>query len=156
MRLWTIHPRYLDRIGLIALWREGLLAQKVLEGRTRGYTNHPQLMRFRRTPDPLLSIGTYLYHVFLEGLRRGYRFNKDKIKKYNKSLVNFIPVTSGQVKYEYHLLLYKLSLRNPRLMERLCEPKTIEVNPVFRIVSGPIEDWEKPKEVVLQFSAHPL
>jgi len=30
MRLWTIHPKYLDRQGLLALWREALLAQKVL------------------------------------------------------------------------------------------------------------------------------
>jgi len=30
MRLWSLHPRYLDAKGLVALWREGLLAQKVL------------------------------------------------------------------------------------------------------------------------------
>lgn len=37
MRLWTLHPKYLDPKGLVALWRETLLAQRVLAGRTRGY-----------------------------------------------------------------------------------------------------------------------
>ncbi|WP_368086417.1 pyrimidine dimer DNA glycosylase/endonuclease V [Nitrosomonas sp. Nm34] len=26
MRLWSIHPKYLDAKGLLALWREGLQA----------------------------------------------------------------------------------------------------------------------------------
>ncbi|MEN6399799.1 MAG: pyrimidine dimer DNA glycosylase/endonuclease V, partial [Rectinema sp.] len=29
MRLWTLHPQYLDQKGLTAAWREGLLAKKV-------------------------------------------------------------------------------------------------------------------------------
>jgi hypothetical protein len=32
MRLWSLHPRYLDAKGLQAVWREGLLAKKVLQG----------------------------------------------------------------------------------------------------------------------------
>ena len=43
MRLWSIHPRYLDSMGLVALWREALLAQAVLRGETKGYKFHPQL-----------------------------------------------------------------------------------------------------------------
>ncbi|HKX52383.1 MAG TPA: pyrimidine dimer DNA glycosylase/endonuclease V [Nitrosospira sp.] len=39
MRLWTLHPRYLDTKGLVAAWREALLAQKVLSGLTSGYTS---------------------------------------------------------------------------------------------------------------------
>jgi len=65
VRLWSISPGYLDARGLVALWREALLAQKVLMGLTRGYTRHPQLERFRRTSDPVLYIGTYLYYVYL-------------------------------------------------------------------------------------------
>ena len=41
MKLWSIHPKYLDAKGLVALWREALLAQKVLDGKTEGYKNHP-------------------------------------------------------------------------------------------------------------------
>jgi hypothetical protein len=29
-RIWSLHPKYLDARGLVALWREGLLAQAVL------------------------------------------------------------------------------------------------------------------------------
>nr|WP_253280607.1 pyrimidine dimer DNA glycosylase/endonuclease V [Arcanobacterium phocae] len=47
MRLWSIRPSQLDRAALIAGWREGLLAQKVLAGLTKGYRHHPQLERFR-------------------------------------------------------------------------------------------------------------
>ncbi|HEU5178767.1 MAG TPA: pyrimidine dimer DNA glycosylase/endonuclease V, partial [Burkholderiales bacterium] len=32
MRLWSLHPKYLDARGLVALWREALLAQAVLRG----------------------------------------------------------------------------------------------------------------------------
>jgi hypothetical protein len=32
MRLWTLHPQYLDPRGLVALWRVALLAQQVLLG----------------------------------------------------------------------------------------------------------------------------
>lgn len=46
VRLWSLHPRYLDTAGLTAGWREALLAQKVLTGVTRGYRHHPQLERF--------------------------------------------------------------------------------------------------------------
>lgn len=66
MRLWTLHPKYLDRQGLLALWREGLLAQAVLAGKTKGYRNHPQLIRFKSARDPLAAIGCYLTIVHRE------------------------------------------------------------------------------------------
>lgn len=79
MRIWSIHPRYLDRQGLLAVWRETLLAQKVLEGQTRGYTHHPQLTRFRATPDPLVAIGSYLSEIVREATQRGYHFDASKV-----------------------------------------------------------------------------
>jgi hypothetical protein len=63
MRLWSVHPSLLDPKGLVALWREGLLAQKVLQGRTTGYRSHPQLHRFRQSGEPLAAIATYLWAV---------------------------------------------------------------------------------------------
>ncbi|MEM0361171.1 MAG: pyrimidine dimer DNA glycosylase/endonuclease V [Sulfolobales archaeon] len=150
MRLWSLHPRYLDRTGLVALWGEGILAQKVLEGRTRGYVNHPQLIRFKNTPEPLLAIGTYLYHVYLEGLRRGYKFNPHKIKIYDASLTSIIPVTTKQVRYEFKLLLYKLMRREPKLMQNLKDVKEIEVNPIFYVIEGPVAEWEKPRDILLK------
>lgn len=47
MRIWSLHPKYLDTKGLVALWRETLLAQHVLSGKTKRYKNHPQLARFK-------------------------------------------------------------------------------------------------------------
>ena len=79
MRLWTLHPRYLDAKGLVALWREGLLAQKVLQGATRGYRQHPQLVRFREAPDSVAAIATYLQSVVAEASERGYTFDATKI-----------------------------------------------------------------------------
>ena len=79
MRLWTFHPRHLDAAGLVALWREGLLAQAVLLGRTRGYTRHPQLQRFRAAADPVACIAGYLRVVADEAKSRGYAFNAARI-----------------------------------------------------------------------------
>ena len=97
LRLWSISPSYLDARGLLALWREALLAQKALMGLTRGYTRHPQLERFRRTSDPVLYIGTYLYYVYLEGRRRGYDFNLGKIVRYDPGLPR-VPLTAPRPK----------------------------------------------------------
>ena len=72
MRLWTLHPKYLDARGLVALWREALLAQAVLGRQTGGYTRHPQLIRFRNSPSPTESLASYLQAVHAEASRRGY------------------------------------------------------------------------------------
>lgn len=79
MRIWSIHPKYLDAKGLVALWRETLLAKKVLEGQTRGYRNHPQLERFKQSENPLDKINHYLSSVYSEALEREYHFDKEKI-----------------------------------------------------------------------------
>lgn len=143
MRLWSIHPRYLDYRGLLGLWREALLAQKVILGETRGYKNHPQLLRFKNTNDPLLYIGTYLYYVYLEGKRRGYNFDMNKIKRYDLTLK--LPVTQGQVRYEFNHLLNKLKNRDLKKYEEIKNEKEIEVNPIFYVIKGDVEEWEKVK-----------
>ena len=144
MRLWSIHPKYLDTKGLLGLWRESLLAQKVLLGKTKGYKNHPQLIRFKRTRDPILYIGTYLYYVYLEGERRGYKFDKSKIIKYDLNIEK-IPVKEGQVKYEFNHLLKKLKERDYKKYGEIKDIKNIEVHPIFYIIPGGIEEWEKVK-----------
>ena len=146
MRLWSLHPKYLDKLGLLGLWREGLLAQKVLLGKTKRYKNHPQLIRFKRAKDPILYIGTYLYYVYLEGKRRGYNFNKDKIIKYDSRLK--MPVTIGQINFEFHHLLEKLKIRDKEKYEEIKDEKIIEPNPIFYIIDGDIEEWEKDKKVL--------
>lgn len=141
MRLWSIHPCHLDAKGLVALWREGLLAQSVLLGNTKGYKNHPQLKRFRTNDDPLGAIASYLRYVVEEADRRGYKFNRDKIS--NRHIKNKIPVTNGQLDYEYQHLLGKLKERDPGSYKQLKMVKKIKPLPIFKKISGSVEEWEK-------------
>lgn len=140
MRLWTIHPRHLDTKGLLALWREGLLAQKVLKGETRGYKNHPQLSRFKSSTDPLGAIASYLRVVQREAFDRGYQFNAEKIA--HGLFGGVIPCTRGQLLYEWGHLKEKLRARDARRyseLERIEEPSA---HPIFKIIEGEVEAWE--------------
>ncbi|MGN6211652.1 pyrimidine dimer DNA glycosylase/endonuclease V [Parafilimonas sp.] len=140
MRIWSIHPKYLDTKGLAALWRETLLAKHVLEGKTKGYRNHPQLNRFKRTDKPVDSINQYLATVYNEALARNYKFDKEKIDWNFESSV--MRVTTGQIKYEIAHLLNKLKIRDKDKFERLTNPEQIDQHPIFKIIKGDIEDWE--------------
>ena len=141
MRLWTLHPRYLDRQGLLALWREGLLALKVLQGRTTGYRHHPQLDRFRRQPDPLGAIAAYLAAVQREATRRGYHFDAAKIPARRRR--RRIPETRGQLRFEWGHLRRKLLQRGGPPAARRLDAVRPAAHPLFRIVAGPVPSWEK-------------
>ena len=143
MRLWSIHPKYLDAKGLVALWREGLLAQKVLKGETRGYINHPQLDRFKSKRDPIAAIGRYLFCIYQESLNRGYNFNLEKI--YNIKSRTRMDVNSGQIDYERRHLLTKLKSRDRSLFLKVRIVRTLDFHPFFRVVKGEIADWEVTK-----------
>ena len=110
-------------------------------GNTKGYRNHPQLTRFKNTNNPLDSINRYLAEVYEESQRRGYNFNKDKID-YNYS-VSEIPVTKGQIEYEKNHLLKKLEIRDIEKFYILLKETKIEIHPLFRILEGDVEEWEK-------------
>lgn len=140
MRIWSIHPKYLDSKGLVALWRETLLAKKVLEGKTKGYKNHPQLNRFRNSVNAIDCINYYLSFVYDESVKRGYNFDKSKIGLENTSFI--LTVTTGQLKYEMNHLLKKLKLRDTDRYHKLSGVLDIEANPFFKIIDGDIEDWE--------------
>lgn len=140
MRLWSLHPRYLDAKGLVALWREALLAQKVLQGNTKGYRNHPQLTRFKKQPDPVAAIARYLYEVQQEAARRGYHFDQSKISAHSQ--LAMIPVTQGQLNYEFAHLEAKLKVRDAVACLRLQQEKNLLPNPLFKQVKGGVEDWE--------------
>jgi hypothetical protein len=141
MRLWSLHPCYLDVKGLVALWREGLLAQAVLAGQTRGYKHHPQLARFLDTPAPRKYIAAYLRVVCDEAARRGYNFDANKIGRAGKCQP--IPVTTGQLKYEWEHLQGKLTRRDPDWLAGLGNLKAPELHPLFHKVAGKIADWER-------------
>ena len=129
MRLWSIHPRYLDAAGLVALWRESLLAKKVLKGETLGYKNHPQLKRFRNHPRPQRAIANYLIEVWEESRRRGYNFDKRKIGRGGR--IERIPVTRRQLRCEFRLICDKLKRRDRHKYRELLSVKKIECHPLF-------------------------
>jgi hypothetical protein len=141
MRLWSLHPKYLDPQGLVALWREALLAQAVLRGETRGYRNHPQLDRFRNHSAPLAAISSYLKGVHGEATERGYAFDRSKIKPSRKA-VSLI-VTTGQMAYEWRHLLAKLKVRNPALYRRWQDVDVPEAHVIFSVRAGDVESWER-------------
>ena len=181
MRIWSLHPCLLDRRALVACWRETLLAQKVLRGLTRGYTNHPQLIRFRAHPQPLEAVAAYLSGLADEADARGYSFNRaligagedstnensagkngtsnngtgkncaDKAEDPYASVAR-IPVPLGQLEYELAFLQHKVAGRDPewehQLSGRLAARGELAAcaHPLFEVVPGAIEPWEKTKD----------
>jgi hypothetical protein len=141
MRIWSIHPGYLDSKGLTALWREALLAKRVLEGKTTGYKNHPQLERFKMSKKPVNSINQYLQEVFHEARRRKFNFDGEKINWKLKG--SAIKVTEGQVDFEVQHLLNKLKVRDKIKYSEIRSLQTVECHPLFKIIAGDIEKWEK-------------
>lgn len=140
MRIWSLHTRYLDTKGLTALWRETLLLQKVIRGETKGYQNHPQVERFRGSTNPEAAVEEYLWDVHDESDARGSNFNSGLIRP-SKGTAELIPVTIGQVRYEWEHLSRKLEKRASNWLQPF--PAHIDVNSIFRIVDGPIESWER-------------
>lgn len=143
MRIWSLHPRHLDRQGLLAMWRESLLAVAVLRGQTRGYRNHPQLARWREQPDPLAALGRHLQSVVEEATARGYRFDATKLPDLRPgAALPLVPVTRGQLAYEREHLAAKLAARDPARLARLPGGQVIDAPASMIVVSGPIADWE--------------
>lgn len=137
MRLWSLHPKYLDARGLVALWREALLAQAVLRGETRGYRHHPQLARF----EDVGAIAQYLRGVHAESVVRGYEFAAGKISR--SRCAGTLVVRRGQLDYEWQHLMRKLKARDPARARLLSSVTRPQAHPLFRVVAGPVEAWEK-------------
>lgn len=140
MRLWSVHPGQLDRAALVAGWREGLLAQKVLRGLTTGYRSHPQLDRFRDLDDPVAGICTWLDGLASEAERRGYRF--DRTRMVTAASEVRITVSEGQLGFEWEHLRAKVRDRDPRWIDSMGE--TVRAHPMMDVVPGGIASWERP------------
>ncbi len=140
MRIWTLHPSYLDQKGLVAVWREGLLALQVLSGKTKGYLNHPQLSRFKMQPDPVASISAYLHVIANEADKRSYNFNREKLPVNIK--VKQISVTKGQFYYEINHLKNKLQIRDIKKLFEIEKKIVLITHPLFKLIDGDVEDWE--------------
>ena len=144
VRLWSVHPQYLDPKGLVALWREALLARAVLRGHTEGYRQHPQLRRFRSCASPRAAVNRYLSIVYAEARLRGYQIDRSKLGR--DQPVARIPVTGGQLHYEWSWLLKKLRRRSPAFYRQHLQVSVPVVHPLFRVVPGPIAEWEHGRE----------
>lgn len=144
MRLWSLHPKYLDAKGLVALWRESLLALKVLQGGTKGYRNHPQLLRFKATDNPVAALASYLKDICFEATQRGYNFDESKIPKLE--FEKKIPLNSDQLNYELEHLKNKLKIRCPEKYKKLEKLKKPDFHPLFHLKQGAIEEWEHLQE----------
>ncbi len=141
MRLWSLHPCYLDPAGLVAVWREGLLARAVLRGATRGYRHHPQLERFLASGRPVACIDSYLAAVCEEAARRGYRFDRRKVGRGRAR--KRLPVSAGQVAYEWAHLLAKVRRRRWDHARALAFVSAPRAHPLFRVVPGPVAAWKR-------------
>ena len=150
MRIWSLHPKYLDTRGLVALWRESLLAQAVLQGKTKGYVHHPQLQRFRAQANPVGFIAEYLRAIRAEAVSRGFNFAAEKI---GRSRANGrITVSRGQLEFEWQHLVAKLQKRDPGWLAGIPEVSTPDPHPLFRAVPGQIADWEKVSAIAVRGS----
>jgi hypothetical protein len=143
LRIWSLHPKYLDSRGLVALWRETLLAQAVLLGKTKGYLRHPQLHRFREQKQPASLIATYLHFVHDEAVSRGYNFAAEKIERARS--VRQLNVERGQLDFEWQHLMRKLKVRDPQRALALSHVRRPQPHPMFRVVPGTVAIWEKPR-----------
>ncbi len=147
MRLWSLHPKYLDAAGLVALWREGLLAKKVLEGKTKGYKAHPQLERFRAAKDPARAVTEYLAAVADEADARGYRFDRSKLGGASAPKRPFAAVADGQARSDWSWFSAKSAKRSPawraEKLSGLPEGFLPDPHPSFRWEKGPVAVWEK-------------
>lgn len=141
MRLWSLHPKYLDPQGLVALWREALLAKAVIRGETRGYVHHPQLQRFNAHPHPRLAINAYLAALRVEAMHRGYSFDGSKVGLVR--VVQRIPVSSGQLAHEWSHLQSKLLARSPATHARWAGVVAPACHPRFYRRPGPVASWER-------------
>ncbi len=148
MRIWSLHPEQLDRAALVSGWREGLLAQKVLRGLTKGYRHHPQLARWRELDDPVAGIAAYLHVLADEADRRGYRFDRTRLVA-DDSLARALlaeggwlrAVTTGQLHHEWEHLAAKVELRAPDRLGAL-RAEGPRAHPLLEVVEGPVAPWE--------------
>lgn len=141
MRLWSLDPAQLDRAALVSGWREGLLAQAVLLGRTKGYTRHPQLVRFQQLDEPVVGVATWLLGLADEADRRGYRFDRSRVVPAPDSTLR-MTVTEDQLQLEWRHLLAKCEHRSPGWAAGLMV-RSPHAHPIFDVVSGPVADWER-------------
>ena len=140
MRLWSLHPRYLDPQG----WSrcgETLLARKVLRGETRGYRHHPQLQRFREARDPQSAIDAYLPRSTPRRRRAATRSTR------TSSMPTRARKDPGRARATRRArmghLIAQARVAQPGAHVRWRELQRPRTHPSFRVVAGGVADWER-------------
>ncbi len=151
MRLWSLHPKYLDQQGLCGLWREAIMARNALEAYANqtehSHKNHPQLDRFK-SANPA-EVNFYLYIIYQDSQERGYNFDSslldlDLASETKETCKNSISVTSGQVDFEILHLSNKLEERNSTEKCNQLDCNGIpDLHPLFYMVNGDKVNWER-------------
>jgi hypothetical protein len=54
-----------------------------------------------------------------------------------------VAVTSGQLEHEWRHMLGKLRARSPERYRRWRGLESPEAHPMFEVVAGPVEPWER-------------
>lgn len=132
MRLLSIHPKYLDKHALIALWREGLLAQKALSDGASVGKDSVHLVNFKNKANPVRAIGSYLSFVAAEGAKQGCRLNHERILHPNFDN-GFMEADAEQMVVEFEQLKARLKMRDKPKFKTLKDMRKIEANPVFNL-----------------------
>jgi pyrimidine dimer DNA glycosylase len=121
----------------------GVAGAESFARQTRGYKNHPQLLRFSEMENPPAALAAYLKAVHEESVRRGYNFDGSKIGAQRSR--RKIRETRGQLLYEWKHLKRKFKKRDSKRSRDFASVKIPAPHPLFEMVSGEIRAWEKPK-----------
>ena len=119
-----------------------MLAQKVLKGETKSHENHPRLKKSKAHPHSQYAIANYLVEIWKESKRREYNFNKEKIG-YTK-IVEKIPITQSELRYEFDLLRDGTKKRTPSRHKDLLSVKKSNAIRFLKSRTGgaPIHFWK--------------
>ncbi|HEX7370291.1 MAG TPA: hypothetical protein VF284_08450 [Rhodanobacteraceae bacterium] len=100
-----------------------------------------RLDRFRAQRDPEAAIAAYLAHVHAEAVARDYNFAAEKVGARRQRIL--IPVTRGQLDYEWQHLHAKLGVRDPDRLTVIRHIRRPQCHPSFQVIAGGVEAWEK-------------
>jgi hypothetical protein len=145
VRLWSIHPKYLDAKGLVACWKEALEAQDYIWGDRKGgrHENHPALNRFHWHQNPKHAISGYLAAILEEAAERGFNYNASLIR-YPLGRCQRIYVSTAQLSFERQHLKKKLEERNQtEKLNQLLHKGLPAQHPLFLRLYEPVSfPWE--------------
>lgn len=111
----------------------------MLKNKTRGCKKHPQLERFKAQKNPAAAINAFLFFVEQEACARKHCFDKSKLERPWQS--QKIPVTKGQLGFEFSRLKKKLGKRSPGKYNEIRTQKNPEPNPLFKAIKGGTGSW---------------